>query len=197
MPKKFLCKVTNACYFKQELYRFVVSSDERACFDPDFQLEGRNFNVLKDSKILDSWLNSRFFKDHLGVEVNVEDIRMQILRHFYNKMLTIVALAKKSGKLHLGRNNVLDFLNRGSAKGTIFIQATDASLKEKFIQNNGLQIIELFSSDELSAILGKETVKYALIQKDFMNNPRSKSRENHKENLIELENIYKFFNEKK
>lgn len=189
MPKKFLCKVTDTYYFKQELFRFVVSSDERPCFDPDFQLEGRNFNVLKDCKNVDSWLNFRFFKENLGVEVNIEDIRMQILRHFYNKILTIVALAKKSGKLHLGRNNVADILNKSSGVGYILVQATDASLKEKFKQNNDLQIIELFSSSRLSAILGKETVKYALIQKDFMNNT--------KENLVELENIYKFFNEKK
>ncbi|MDX1924435.1 MAG: hypothetical protein SFT91_04370 [Rickettsiaceae bacterium] len=181
MPKNYVCQVTNRSIPRDSIYRFVASADNRICFDASHELEGKTLFVSDEEDIVRTWLDNQFLSCYFGFEISREVILMQIIGYFYSRMLTFIAFAKKSGKLQHGKSKIEEIL-RSAPKNSAIIQAKDASLREKF-KIADIPIIEIFSSDELSSIIGAEMVKYIIIYEEFAST------------ILALEKKYKFFNE--
>jgi predicted RNA-binding protein YlxR (DUF448 family) len=180
MARKYKCLITGELLPKGELYRFVLSPDNRVVFDPEFELEGQNIVISKNEEIVRGCLLSNFLDKEFNSKIDLTVLKQQILQHFYNKLLTFIALAKKSGKLLQGKMQVEQYIRENGLKSEILIQASDSSLGEKFKQKDSL-IIEIFNTEDLSQVFGDEMVKYAIVTGDFV------------EYIAEFYNKYIFF----
>jgi predicted RNA-binding protein YlxR (DUF448 family) len=180
MAKKYKCLITGEALPQEKLYRFVLSEDNRLVFDPDFELEGKDFIISNDHNIVSQCFLGDLFSTIFEFRIDSEAIKQQVLRHFYNKLLTFIALAKKSGKLLQGRMQVEQYIKEKPIKNFVLIQAKDASEGEKF-KLRDFDIIEIFTTEELSKVLGAEMVKYAIVTENFANH------------VAELNNKYIFF----
>lgn len=168
MVKKYKCEITGNYLPKDLCYRFVLSPEGKICFDPRFELIGKNVVISSEEKVIIDCLNSKFFEEKFGVEVDLEIVKKQIITHLYNKILTFIALAKKSGRLLEGKKQVDEKLQFLDTNKVLIVQATDSSLREKYKVSTSTNIIEIFSSHELSRLLGNEETKYALVMGDFV-----------------------------
>ncbi len=165
MAKKFKCKITEENLEKDKLFRLVLAPNNILCFDMEFKLSGPEILISNDLMLLKKWYNTEFLSEYFGIPVDISVLKEQILRQIHHKILTFIALAKKSGKVHIGRKQVESELKNFKKDEYLLIQAKDSSLREKFKNNNN--ILELFLSSELSAALGKEKVFYLLVVGDF------------------------------
>ncbi|NDB82258.1 MAG: hypothetical protein EB127_05895 [Alphaproteobacteria bacterium] len=182
MTRKYLCKVSGAYLRKEELFRLVLAPNNSLCMDPSFELVGPTMMVTKDENFAHAWLESSCLSDHFGVNLTKDEAVNTIVRFLYSRILSFVALAKKSGALYIGRPQVeLGLKKRGDK---LIVQAYDASMNEKFV-STAVEIIEIFSAEKLSMILGKDMVKYVCVFGDFANT------------ISELYRKYKFFNEQR
>lgn len=90
---------------------------------------------------------------------NKRNLLDNIVRIYFQQILSIISLAKKSGNLVLGKKRII-----ASPKNIgIILQAQDASNREKFFSDEKLKIYELFNTKQLSQACGKENTKYLLI----------------------------------
>lgn len=183
MSKKFKCLITEEKFEKDHLFRFVLAPNGVVCFDIDFKLSGPELIISSNPDLMIRWYNADFLGKHFNVSVDIAILREQILRQLHHKILTFIALAKKSGKVHIGRQQVESELKSFRKDDSLLIQAKDASQREKF--KNNKRILELFLNSELSACLGKEKVFYLLVTGDFA------------DKITSLAEIYEKFNEKK
>ncbi len=182
MPKKYLCYITKNYVKTQGAYRFVLSKDSDICFDPDFVLDGPNLIITSDDDLVHRWLTDEFLCEYFNCSISKEIVRSRILQYYYNRMIDFIALAKKSGKIYIGKSRLEDTLRTKS--DLLIVQAYDASEREKFRTAN-MNIIELFSSQELSDTLGKNAVKYLCLSDNFA------------QEVALLYQKYKFFNEQR
>ncbi len=181
MSKKFKCFITEAKLEKEDLFRFVLAPNGVICFDIDFKLSGPELIISNNPEIMNKWYNEDFLGKYFNVSVDIAILREQILRQLHHKILTFIALAKKSGKVHIGRQQVESGLKSFKKDEFLLIQAKDASQREKF--KNSKRILELFLNSELSSCLGKEKVFYLLVIGDFA------------DKITSLAEIYEKFNE--
>lgn len=183
MVKKYKCELTNSHLPKEQCYRFVLSPDGKICFDPGFDLIGKDLVVSSDKELVHLWLDSSFLSKKFGLDIDIEFIKKQILAYLYNKILTFIALAKKSGRLQEGKKQVDEKLKILSTNRVLIIQASDSSLRERFKASDSINLVEIFSSQELSRVLGKIEAKYVLVTGDFI------------EIILTMYEKYKFFSE--
>lgn len=152
---------------KDNAFRFVLSPDNRVCLDLNFDLRGKDFIVSREESLIPIWNNQAFFEEKFGVKVDIESIRQHILKEFHYRILTFIALAKKSGKVQLGKMQVEGAL-RNANDNCAIIQATDASQRERFKPSSRYSLLEVFTSDELSSFLGKEKLYYIFLEGNFV-----------------------------
>ena len=166
MAKTYKCALSGENLGKEQAFRFVLSSEDVICFDIDFKLQGKDVVVSSITSLIPAWLNAEFFSKNFQVQVDLEKIKAQVLRQFHHKILTFIALAKKSGRVQLGKKQVECALRHIRSDDFLLIQATDSSEREKF-KNDKYKIVEIFSSLELSSFLGKEKLYYLLVTGNF------------------------------
>lgn len=183
--KAYICLISGKKISKNEAFRFVLSPDNQICLDLEFKLTGKNIIVAREESLIKEWFNSDFFSKNLNVEPQLDLLKQQILKLCYNKILTFIALAKKSGKVQLGKKQVEQGLKNKKDAPSLILQATDASIREKFKENSENHLLEIFDSNELSDIMGKEKLYYLLLEGDFV--PL----------IMELVKIYKILKEYK
>lgn len=148
------------------LFKFIYSQEFGLFIDFSNKLLGKEFYISKNHNIED-WFNIKFFREILGVNINLKQLKDNILEEYNTKLLTYIALAKKSGKLLQGKLIVERSLNNYTKP--IIIQSTDSSKTEKFKKSEKYYIIEEYSSKQLSKCLGLQNVNYALAHGEFVN----------------------------
>jgi hypothetical protein len=180
MAKKFLCEVSGKSLEKDELYKFIINDEFGIVFDLDHKLScnGIYISVYNYGNM---WFKYDFFKKYYNSEFDIEKLRENILKQYHTKILTLVALAKKSGKLHLAKRNICDNIPYAE-DDCVIIQSNTASVREKFKENNEIKILELYNSLELSSAVGKENINYIMVVGSFS------------KQIIELYNRRNFFN---
>lgn len=181
MGKKYKCALTEQFLIKNELYKFSYHKEYGLLFDLNFVLTGDKEIFICKSAEIKEWFNQYFFNKNLGINfdnLKLSQIKSQILKEYSNKILTLIALAKKSGKLILGKTKVKNEI-KNKEKDGIIIQALDASYREKFKNNEKYFILEEFNSNIISSYIGTENTHYGFLYGDF------------------FEQVFKFTREKK
>ncbi|MDX1917458.1 MAG: hypothetical protein SFT68_05710 [Rickettsiaceae bacterium] len=187
MPKYYSCQISNISCSKEQLFRFVLAPNGNLCIDTDFNLPGQVLLVSKDENLTNTWLSSSYLSNYFNCSLEKEKVIEYLLNFFSNKILSLLALAKKSGAVYIGKSEVRRAIKKFAHKNkecSLIIQARDASLQEKF-QCGIYEIIEIFSSEKLSMILGKNMVKYVCLFGNFANK------------ILEFYKEYKFFNKQR
>lgn len=155
------CLVSNQVVNVDQGLKFVLTPEKKICFDIDWKLPGNALYLYPSIEKLKIALEKNFFKEKLGVEVKFHDLYDQIVSSFKSKIITFIALAKKSGKLIVGKNNIVESFKGNISEEYVLIQANDASEREKFSNRNQF-IVDFYSHSELSASIGKENSNYIL-----------------------------------
>jgi hypothetical protein len=155
---------------KSDALRFALSPDGSIIFD----LHDSLAFLPRESVLYIRW---EFIKEALCsdlfartwpaavVKFTLEDLRSACLEN----ALSLVSLAKKSGFLTIGRNNIVTRLSKlrhqNQTRLVAILQAYDSSRSERF--REGCHPIEDFNSKALSQVCGKENIHYLLVEGDF------------------------------
>ena len=163
------CLVTGELRPKPELLRFVVGPEGSLVADVKGSLPGRGLWLLPRRPIIDKACKRQLFAKAARSKVTVpEDLGLQVAQLLRRRCLDLIGLAKRAGQavsgfeqvrpwLASGRAGVLLAARDGAADGRGRLKALGTSLRPD------LPLIEIFSSAELSAALGRENVVHAAL----------------------------------
>lgn len=163
------CLVTGELRPKPELLRFVVGPEGSLVADVKGSLPGRGLWLLPRRPIIDKACKRQLFAKAARSKVAVpEDLGLQVAQLLRRRCLDLIGLAKRAGQavsgfeqvrpwLASGRAGVLLAARDGAADGRGRLKALGTSLRPD------LPLIEIFSSAELSAALGRENVVHAAL----------------------------------
>jgi predicted RNA-binding protein YlxR (DUF448 family) len=169
------CIVTGDHLPEARLYRFVASPEGKVVPDVDAKLPGRGFWVRADKKAIaqavGKGLFSRAAKAPLVADAGLPELAENRL---VERMLALIGLARRSGELILGFDQVDEAL-RGTGKHrsppALIVEASDASPDgTRKLQGAALKrgifpfVIGAFTSDELSLALGRPNVVHAALK---------------------------------
>jgi predicted RNA-binding protein YlxR (DUF448 family) len=168
-PKR-RCIATKQIFYKDELIRFVVSPDGFVVADLDNKLPGRGMWVRVGRKYVEEAIKKGVFSKAAKRKVKVEEDLPQKLEAFMRaRCLQLLGLAKKAGLLTSGFEKVRIALQ--NKKSGLLFAASDGSQdgrgKIKSISGN-IPIIDLFTSNEISEVLGRVNSVHVYVQKGKM-----------------------------
>lgn len=150
-----------------ELLRFTLTSDNTLVPDFDKKLDGRGLYVCVSKKLLQKALAKKLFAKavHTGLKIS-EDLEQQTQHLLYRKGLDWVNLARKAGALVAGFEKVK--ANILQHKAAFVIEGADASddIGRK-IENadSHIEVLKIYSSEDLSAALKTENTVYIAVLK--------------------------------
>jgi predicted RNA-binding protein YlxR (DUF448 family) len=173
------CIVTGDHLSEARLYRFVASPEGKVVPDVDAKLPGRGFWVRADKNAIAQagakGLFSRAAKSPLVADAGLPDLAESRL---VERMLGLIGLARRSGELILGFDQVEEAL-RGTGKQrnppAVIVEAADASADgtrklQGAARKRGIFpfVIGAFTSDELSLALGRPNVVHAALKSGWL-----------------------------
>jgi len=91
-----------------------------------------------------------------------DNLPEMVEKQLRRECLALIALAKKSGVLIAGYEKVRGEIASGHI--SLLIQANDSRGRQLFLPNNSKPPVLLFSSDELSAVIGRQHVVYIALK---------------------------------
>ena len=163
------CIVSGEVRPKAELLRFVVGPDGQVVPDIKGSLPGRGLWLLPQGPILEKARKRRLFARAARRQVTVaEDLVSQISRLLRRRCLDLIGLAKRAGQVVSGFEQVRPWLAEGRA-GVLLAASDGASDGRGRLKALGLAlrpdlpVIDVFSSAELGAALGREGVVHAAV----------------------------------
>jgi uncharacterized protein len=152
------------------MLRFVVGPDNHLYFDMKQKLPGKAIYIVNSKVILIKAIKEKIIESILDQVIVKEDLPCRIENNYLAAMLSVVSLAKKAGRILLGKRQIEEymvFMMRSSNHSkTIIIQASDASESEKF-KRTDVTILDFFLREDLSKACGKENLVYVVIQDRF------------------------------
>ena len=165
------CIVTGEIMPDSRLIRFVAAPDGQVVPDVAAKLPGRGLWVTAAraaiAQAVEKKLFSRAAKANVTADVGLADRTEQAL---VARMLGDLGLARRSGALVLGFDNVLRALD-GPKPPTVMVEASDGSGDGKRKLYNAAhargmkpQLVEGLTSVELGLALGRENVIHAAVQ---------------------------------
>ena len=158
------CIVTGEVQPKYGLIRFVMGPDGEIVPDALEKLPGRGIWVSADRGAIDQAVKKRLFGRAARAQVTVsEDLPDQVERILTQRVVGLLALARKSGDAVAGYEKVKDWLLKDQAD--VLIQASDGSErgKSKLSTPYGGSFIGWLTADELGLAFGRETVIHAAL----------------------------------
>ena len=165
------CIVTGEIMPDSRLVRFVVAPDGQVVPDVAAKLPGRGLWVSASrsaiTQAVEKKLFSRAAKANVAADNSLADRTEQAL---VARMLGDLGLARRSGALVLGFDNVLRALD-GPRPPSVMVEASDGSGDGKRKLYNAAyargvkpQLVECLTSAELGLALGRENVIHAAVQ---------------------------------
>jgi predicted RNA-binding protein YlxR (DUF448 family)/ribosomal protein L7Ae-like RNA K-turn-binding protein len=155
---------------KGELLRFVLGPDRSLVADPQAKLPGRGAYTCWNSECLRKAVTRNQFARSFRGEVSQESpdlIIARLVRLREERLGAYLALANKAGKVVSGSEVVTEALRHGKA-GVLYMAADiSAESRERFLSlagRNGVAIVEMFTKDQLGALLGKELRSVAVVE---------------------------------
>jgi uncharacterized protein len=154
------------------LVRFVAGPDGTVVPDVAAKLPGRGLWVEASRKAVTIAVEKKLFARAAKAQVTATaDLADRTEQALLARMIGDLGLARRSGALVLGFDNVLRALDGPKAPPAVLIEALDGSKDGKRKLYNaaharGLEpvVVESFSSAELGLALGRENVIHAAVQ---------------------------------
>lgn len=145
-----------------QLIRYVLSPDSELVPDLDGKLPGRGAYTCMKAACLAAAVKQRQFSRSFKREIRVpqpEEMVAMVSGLLHDRILGLIGLANKAGKLTGGGSMVADAI-RGPAKPGLVLVACDVSeaIGEKIIVlsgHHGIPCRSVLTKDEFGAILGK------------------------------------------
>jgi uncharacterized protein len=150
---------------KAELLRFVVGPDDRLLPDPAERLPGRGLWLTPRRDIVATAAARGLFAKAAGRRVVVPaGLADEVERLLRQRCLSLLGLARRAGQLRSGFEKAREDLRAGRAG--VLLAAADGAAdgRGKLTALAGsCQVVDLFTSAELSAALGRDGVVHATV----------------------------------
>lgn len=164
------CIVTGDVLAPDSLVRFVADPDGHVTPDVAGKLPGRGMWVTADSAIVERAVQKNHFsksaKTHLSAPA---DLAARVERQLVSRMQGDLGIARRSGTLILGFENVMRALD-AKPEPSVLVEASDGAADGRrklgnAVAGRGLKIavMDCLSSAELGLALGRENVIHAAL----------------------------------
>ncbi|KAF0117684.1 MAG: hypothetical protein FD163_216 [Hyphomonadaceae bacterium] len=164
------CAVTREIKSNDELIRFVADETGQIYPDVSARAPGRGVWIGANIDALQVAIKTNAFARSLKRATKIADNLLPLtISQLQQKCLSMIGLAKRSGQLVLGFDNVAEALRKKPA--AFLIEASDGAddgrhkviaLSKKW---KNVQIIGCFSNQDLGSVLGRDNVIHALVPK--------------------------------
>ena len=162
--KKHFCSVTKKMYPSENMIRFVLFPDNKYTIDLNYEFQGKEFFIFASKSTLARIKD--FVGDIYEKEPQVENLVTRIDSIIVKRIVSLIALARKSGNLIFGFERVKMALKSGDSD--ILFHANNGSPKElKRIKPRSVRLIlvSLFSSSELGKVFNRDNVAHSCVLK--------------------------------
>lgn len=164
--------VTGEIMPEHRLVRFVAAPDGTVVPDVAAKLPGRGIWVEATSKAIGIAVEKKLFARAAKANVSAtRDLAERTEKALVSRMLGDLGLARRSGALVLGFDNVLRALDGPKQPPSLLIEAMDGAADGKRKLYNAAHardlkpvVVECLSSAELGLALGRENVIHAAVQ---------------------------------
>ncbi len=164
--------VTGEIMPEHRLVRFVAAPDGTVVPDVAAKLPGRGIWVEATSKAIGIAVEKKLFARAAKANVSAtSDLAERTEKALVSRMLGDLGLARRSGALVLGFDNVLRALDGPKQPPSLLIEAMDGAADGKRKLYNAAHardlkpvVVECLSSAELGLALGRENVIHAAVQ---------------------------------
>ena len=171
MRRERRCIVTGEVMPDSRLVRFVAAPDGQVVPDVAAKLPGRGLWVTATRKAVTLAVEKKLFARAAKANVTAAtDLAERTEKALVTRMLGDLGIARRSGALVLGFDNVLRALDSARPPG-VLIEAIDGSGDGKRKLYNAAhargmkpQVLECLTSAELGLALGRENVIHAAVQ---------------------------------
>lgn len=168
MPAKKASKPQRTCVAcrktqdKSDLIRFVLAPDGQVVVDYRQHLPGRGVYTCPTRECLALAVKKNSFRRSFtapAAPVTVAGLQEQVRMALVQRIAGLVKMARKSGQLISGSNQVLDALKRQSPALVLLAQDIAATMGQKIesaAERQNIYCIRLFDKESLGQMLGKE-----------------------------------------
>ncbi|MFO7576193.1 MAG: DUF448 domain-containing protein [Pelovirga sp.] len=168
MPAKKASKPQRTCVAcrksqdKSDLLRFVLAPDGQVVVDYRQHLPGRGVYTCPTRECLALAVKKNSFRRSFATPaapVDVAGLQEQLRQALIQRIAGLVKMARKSGQLIAGSNQVLDALKRQSPALILVAQDITAAMGQKIesaAQRQNIYCIRMFDKESLGHMLGKE-----------------------------------------
>ena len=171
MGRERRCIVTGEVMPDSRLVRFVAAPDGQVVPDVAAKLPGRGLWVTATRKAVTQAVEKKLFARAAKANVTAAaDLAERTEKALVTRMLGDLGIARRSGALVLGFDNVLRALDSARPPG-VLIEAIDGSGDGKRKLYNAAhargmkpEVLECLTSTELGVALGRENVIHAAVQ---------------------------------
>jgi predicted RNA-binding protein YlxR (DUF448 family)/ribosomal protein L30E len=159
------CLVTRDCRPPGQLLRFVLDPEGRVQPDVDARLPGRGMWLSADRNVLNKAVAGNLFARTARAPARVApDLVEQVESLLARRALATLGLARRAGQVALGFDQVRPWLRCGAAAVLVAARdgAADGRRKLRRLAPE-LPLVAAFSSAELGAALGRESVVHVAV----------------------------------
>ncbi len=158
------CIVTADLCPKSQMVRFVVGPDGTLVFDVLGKLPGRGIWVTSERSVLEKAVSKALFARAAKAPVKTPgELLDQVEKALCARLISLIALARKSGNAITGSTKVKDWVN--SERAVVLLQASDGSPREKSrirLRENG-KYSECLTKEELGGAFGRDFAVHAAL----------------------------------
>ena len=161
------CIVSREQKPEDELIRFVLSPDGVVVPDLQRKLPGRGCWVSKDQASVAEAVARKAFARSLGEEAKADvDLPERIAGLMRKELVAALSFCRKAGLATSGFMKVEEALTKGHVVVLLHAASAAPDGTEKLNRKcaPGVEILDLFSSDELGLAFGRENVVHAALQ---------------------------------
>ena len=155
--KKHFCSVTKKMYPSENMIRFVLFPDNKYTIDLNYEFQGKEFFIFASKSTLARIKD--FVGDIYEKEPQVENLVTRIDSIIVKRIVSLIALARKSGKVILGYDKIQRLLLRNKIE--LLLQAKDGSESRRSglaLPQNQEQRVYCLSQKELGIPFRKDNV---------------------------------------
>ena len=144
---------------KSDLLRFVVTPNNIIVADVLEKLPGKGIWVSCDKVLLEKVMRDGLFARVTRKPISIPETLLDNVEHMLsNRVISLLSLARKSGRAVAGYEKVKDWLSKDAA--TVLVQSQDGSErgKSKLSTPRGGTFIGWLKTSELGLAFGRQTV---------------------------------------
>jgi uncharacterized protein len=167
------CIATKEFLSINDLVRLVITSNDKIVPDLKKKLPGNELWIKAKKNIIELAIKENIFNDQLNKKnIEIDDLALKIENLYKKEISNNINIAIKAGDVVLGYTKVLDCIKNKLTK--ILFTASDAGIdgKKKLESacREDIYIFNIFNTDEISNIIGKENTVHLCVKTGNMAN---------------------------